>query len=770
MAWPLSLKSKKSKRAYQRRTNRSNLRVESLESRRVLAGMVDIFTSPGGQLRIVGDSNANNVAVVSTPVPGNPGQLTISAGDAAGAVPTQFTVNGVPASVQPGPIVVNPPLGTGFFNDINVDLAGAADTLTFGSAASPVNVLRNVNILNEGTGDTNNLTNTNIFGSLSIEDGVVVLPGAFTPGIPAARPNGVPARAALPATGVVNNLTNVAVTNNVVVNNGGGGTTNITNPTPAAGLFDVGGGVFVSSATGSTTGVNTLTITGTRVQGVTMVTNATSGTSTTVTNATLNGAATVALVAPGTVAGGVALPAAVPAIPATQSGVGLMVTNDTVGGSIGFDNLKILGTTTIGAGSFPILPAAQPFSHNALIVNNGVGGGSSTVLAQAPGVGGATPVGNGPNIRGGAIIDNGAGAITGKQDLLAMINTQVAGSTIVYNGAGTTNTTIAGSWLGSAPTPPGVGLGNPFVMINDAGADVFVMDNTTVPWGVYVNHDDAGAGASVFTQLTAITGSQSGATNPLTGQPSQIATFAPIFGPGGVNLNTAITAIPSMPALTALPFLVTQGEGLFVAGGGGNDVVNIGQNLSAAAPGQTVTLPGGALTPANTPSAVIPNPVPLDATMPFGPGAQVTVINGFDAVPAFNNSVTIQGGFGATPGSQSIARLVVLGSNGNDTLTLQNVRVTAQLIIDFSGVNPVNGGLGLGLGVDTVNIDLLGTGPTLNSVPAFNPLLAGTAFTTLFVRADAVPPASAANDVLNDPGGILAAAFSLGGGLLPTFP
>ena len=618
MFWSLSRKKKAQKRNQQRSSKRHNLRLECLESRQLLAGVVNINTTVPGVLQIFGDANENNVVLVSGV---SNGEYTISAGTDETGSPTRFRLNG--GAKQDGPISITDirtDLAAGGNAAINVDLAGAKDSFTVkGTAGGKTQINGNLNILNEGTGDVNSLSDLSVNGfSINIIDDFPA--PVFSPAL-AARPGAIAPDPAVPAratnaTGVANTLAGVEVDGNVVINVGGTANNTI-GVSDAIATSVIRGGLWVSSANGFTQGQNRLTVTSATVEGPTVVTNQLSGSTTDIINSNLRGKAIV---------GAALLPAGVPAVAST--GVGLMVTND-VSGSSGRDIIHILGATVIGEKTVAS-PGQAPFSQNALIVRNGAGGSSVTFGVQGTGT-------VGPTMRGGFVLQNGDTHVLAGQDVLSMNRTTIFGPTYVYNGGGATNTTIANSWLGRS-TNPSTGFGNPVVMINDAGEDLLVMINTSVPWGIFTNNDDAGGGLTLSEHRTAIMGNSD--PNPLTGAPSIIGSHSSTIGANGANVLGALAA--AFPSVYAGAILgqIAQPSSPFVVNGPATTT-----SINAATQGTVFGRVGdaisfGPLTANNGQTKTITTSITTEAqnlgTYPFGSAsASNTTVNAtFSAITA----------------------------------------------------------------------------------------------------------------------------------------
>ena len=151
-------KRKKSRRlAWRART----LRFESLESRRMLSGVVQVETYPllgAGLLALVGDNSAHSVKITSTPAAGLD-SYTITSKDG-----TLFQLNGAGTFTS---LLVN-----GITGDITVSLgAGGPNTLDFEApAATPgsVSTVLSSLIIDNDSVETNVINNVVIQGNLSV--------------------------------------------------------------------------------------------------------------------------------------------------------------------------------------------------------------------------------------------------------------------------------------------------------------------------------------------------------------------------------------------------------------------------------------------------------------------------------------------------------------------------------------------------------------------------------------------------------------------------
>ncbi len=154
----------RAKRKNKARLNRRarTLRLESLESRQMLSGVVQVQTYPliaAGFLNLVGDNSVHSIKLTST-AGGGLDAYTITSKDG-----TLFQLNGAGATLTS--LQVN-----GITNDISVSLGtGGPNTFDFEApAATPGSVstvLANLNILNQSV-ETNIINNVLIQGNLNI--------------------------------------------------------------------------------------------------------------------------------------------------------------------------------------------------------------------------------------------------------------------------------------------------------------------------------------------------------------------------------------------------------------------------------------------------------------------------------------------------------------------------------------------------------------------------------------------------------------------------
>lgn len=135
-----------------------SLRLESLETRKVLTGVVDVIIDPvgaPGMLTLEGDASNNAIEIRST---GQPGEYSIQ-----GTSGTLLQING--AGVTMPSVTIN-----GIVDDIMVDLAGGNDTFNFlgidGGGQS--NVASDLMITNSGGSNLNILNNVVINEDLNV--------------------------------------------------------------------------------------------------------------------------------------------------------------------------------------------------------------------------------------------------------------------------------------------------------------------------------------------------------------------------------------------------------------------------------------------------------------------------------------------------------------------------------------------------------------------------------------------------------------------------
>lgn len=138
------------------------LKVESLESRHMLSGVVNIvIPAGGGPMTLAGDVSANQVQVQQSS--GVTGQFTIT-----GQSGTLLQVNGSGVTIPSF-------TANGVVGNINVDLGPGDNTLNFIAPSGGVsNLQANLNILNGAGSNINRLTGLSILGDLNVTRG----PGA----------------------------------------------------------------------------------------------------------------------------------------------------------------------------------------------------------------------------------------------------------------------------------------------------------------------------------------------------------------------------------------------------------------------------------------------------------------------------------------------------------------------------------------------------------------------------------------------------------------
>lgn len=395
-------------------------------------------------------------------------------------------------------------------------------------------------------------------------------------------------------------LDNFSVLGSVVINNDNGNTNSITNSV-------INGGLWVSKQPAIGAGQSDLNISDSTIVGPTSVTNhdgagAGGDTSTTIKTSTLLGQTTgVPLTVPGFV----------PAVPA---GMALRVAN-----LAGDDSTRILGETQIGMQTF-VSPALV------LQISNG-NGGSMTELGPIA-AGDLTRV----DVNGHMTVRNGTN-IPNRADVATFFQVDVDGALVVYNdgGPGATNTMISDSNLGTFLAPPGPDLGSPVIIINENGQDNFTMNASTAWWGLFIDHDNdptAIGAPTPWPSNTQITGSNIG-TRP--GGPSSQA-----------GLAAALAAAFPAPPVNAfqLPALLSPGDALLVAGGVGNDVINV-------------------------------NPTQI--------GGTVRIL-----LPGGNNSITLTG---AAANPLVYSAVVIVTGSGNDSVLFDNISIPVGLAVLLDGGN-----------------------------------------------------------------------------------
>ena len=161
MFWPTKRRSEKSKRAKKsRRKPARRLLVESLESRNLLAGLVDVQIFPllaAGELDLIGDGSNNAVEISQTV---NPGEYRIDGLDG-----TLLQING--AGVTMPTVTVN-----GITGNIDVRLGTGDDDFTFSNqyaaANQPSNVPVHLRIFNDDGSNSNTVTDVLINQDLQV--------------------------------------------------------------------------------------------------------------------------------------------------------------------------------------------------------------------------------------------------------------------------------------------------------------------------------------------------------------------------------------------------------------------------------------------------------------------------------------------------------------------------------------------------------------------------------------------------------------------------
>jgi hypothetical protein len=136
---------------------RKRLRIESLELRAMLSGVVDIVIG-GGDLALVGDGSNNQVELRQT---NNPGEYFISSPDN-----TRFTINGVGATLPDATV-------NGIFDDILVDLRDGNDSFSFLGIAPGVQSTTpdDLTIANSDGSNVNVISNVLVNGDLFVIKG-----------------------------------------------------------------------------------------------------------------------------------------------------------------------------------------------------------------------------------------------------------------------------------------------------------------------------------------------------------------------------------------------------------------------------------------------------------------------------------------------------------------------------------------------------------------------------------------------------------------------
>jgi hypothetical protein len=164
----------------------------------------------------------------------------------------------------------------------------------------------------------------------------------------------------------------------------------------------------------------------------------------------------------------------------------------------------------------------------------------------------------------------------------------VLGATKINNADSDTSTTVLGSTLGSQVVNP---LGGQMVVTNNLGFDSFSMgantagQNTTVPWGLYINNDAGAGGSSASGSQTTIAaasiGTLAGGLPGGNGLDPGVA-FKVCDDQGSVN-TLKVGADPGATGAQATAKAVTFGGGVVVRGSnGGDDDITIGSSTMAA--------------------------------------------------------------------------------------------------------------------------------------------------------------------------------------------
>jgi hypothetical protein len=339
----------------------------------------------------------------------------------------------------------------------------------------------------------------------------------------------------------------------------------------------------------------------------------------------------------------------------------------------GNDKLSLLGDTQVGT-QLLIVPPVIPIPPPPVLVVSNADGGSVTTLGPVS-QGDLTRV----DINGTMSVRNGLN-LPNVFDMATINQTDIDGALAIYNdgGPGATSTMIDDSNIGTFLAPPGPGpFGSPALIINENGQDSLTMTGSTAWWGMFVDHDNDPTGngpPTAWPSDTQISGSNIG-IRP--GGPSN-----------GATLGAVLAALFPGPSFQ-LPALVAPGDALLVAGGIGNDVVNVnptqigGQVSVLLGNGgvSSVTLMGNADNP------LLYSSIRIDATLIAGPGPG----NGNDTVRLENINIPVH--------------VTILTGAGNDTLEL-----AGNTTLPAAGVGTVNinGGTGLDTAVidDTVNLPL----------------------------------------------------------------
>lgn len=258
----------------------------------------------------------------------------------------------------------------------------------------------------------------------------------------------------------------------------------------------------------------------------------------------------------------------------------------------GADVIQIQGASTFGTGGFPTDQV------NVVDIHNG-DGGSRTTFTGAAKVYGCVNICNGYNL-------------PATQDIVTFNGVEVLGRVLVKNDGGDSLTSVISSKIGTqlvnqAITICGqsvvVPVGGPLVVLNEAGVDQFLMQQSETPWGLYVDNDMAPAksvtsgNTNLWGSTTNISGSKIG-TRPLGpdlqmssyGGSSTVAGAAMVLkGDNGADsVSVATTTIGGPVDLTVLgngnntvSLATSSMSSLWLATGTGNDAVTL----------DTVTIP-----------------------------------------------------------------------------------------------------------------------------------------------------------------------------------
>ena len=299
-------------------------------------------------------------------------------------------------------------------------------------------------------------------------------------------------------------------------------------------------GDFLVNKAPATTGYSVLQIADTTIIGDTLVNNVGAGvgdTSTTISNSHLQG-------------GGVA-------------GIAFRLMNGQ-----GKDIIQVQENSQFGTGGF--IPAVP------IVVIQNDGGASRTSFTGTTAVAGPGTT----TVYGDVVIQNGVN-LPGTLDIVSFNSVNVLGDVTVLNGPGNTQTTVTNSTLGSHLIP--AVLGGPMRIINDAGYDTLGISDSTLPWGLWVNNDQAAGNTSTWGSRTDITSSSIGTSpfGPALPNPLDAMQLMGDNGADVVNVNG--TALGGVLNLTVLgngnnEVNVTNGSsmaGFNLIGGSGNETVMI---------------------------------------------------------------------------------------------------------------------------------------------------------------------------------------------------